>query len=866
MRRHIPSANDHTIEDVFDAKYGVTGYADEDENLIINREPIMQEVAYLEEAKRNAVEKTSRISSKLTEKDSHYRLQLALESEQAVIDSRVDLINRFITDMDDPGEAESTRLCFEANTHDYTERLCVKYTRLRCEDGKTVYPIQNARSWATAGELQWKDLHVLGKHHPAPLADGMQSFLQTLVASAVSSAVLDETTEKLRGFHWTHGILEKLVFTQADAAGGTKAVWQHGDTLHHTVRTYTASSDTYLINNQPVLVQVLFGPMVINHCDQWQNPLINAYVRECVVKAGLEAMHGMAGETETEASEAFMHIFLKPVIRIQHGGSIHVLSLSPYLKPDSCTLQHITMMDCADEGVINMYNQEVSQVQPSVITSVMPMKYYHCTGTRPNTRFNEQELNFLHSKSLHYGKGAGNRAVDTGIIAKIKKYYDQEESEQEDEEEANDEGVQEDEEGVQEQEKQESDSGRHVLAKSFRISFSEWDVLVSSYSLPMPADDQEDVEKWIGSKTVISLYNYPPPGVRYLKNVDAESTVAPAYRHNTNYRGGGRGGGARHARGGYRGREARPLPNHDSRPSPSTHPFFIRWVMRKDETVFPFKIYTIDFDSFEKTDEMRRNYDRIRYETSQAFRGGEWLEPAHGQSGNAFMYNLEHNENTVGGETIYDIYRRLWAEALKKFCGEAHGPGKPYAYIDSVEHLSLWEDILGDEEKARQYSAYSQGRFTNDTLQRTLVSQVPSARLQIAPRGADSKAQECIQQMRARIQSLEESKRVDAEHEGNKEHVLQQILQRLGGVSGRQRDLVEGGTSVRLQRLEGGESSVRAENQRDLVEGGSSVKAPRYDREITADHGEQRGPARTSLAAFGSSGRSSGGSRRLHRV
>jgi hypothetical protein len=564
--------------------------------------------------------------------------------------------------------------------------------------------------------------------------------------------------------------------------------------------------------------------MVINHCDQWQNPLVNAYVRECVVQAGLESMKGMAEEAEAERAGSDMANFLKPVIRIQHGRTIHVLSLSPYLKPDSCTVHHITMMDCEDEGVLYMTDQGVSEVKASKITSVTPMKYYHCIGTRPNSRFNEQELNYIHSATLRYGEGAENREIDTQIIKRIKKYNKgPEQGEDVNERPVEEEGDEEPEEDVEGSE-QESDKATLIVAKSFRISFSEWDVLVSSYILPMPGEDVTKVKTWTGSKTVISLFNYPPLGIRYVKRMDPESApYRPRDNNNHDHR-----GGLRPTHRGYRLREPRAPP-----PDPSTHPFFIQWVTHGYGGLIQLdKVYVIDTGNCEWTTKMRGHFDRIRYEIFSAFRSDLWMSPAEGGSTKPFMYNLEHNESTVGNETMRAMYRRKWREVIWNFYNDDNNLGNlTYLYIpgDTSETTRTWSDIFGDGhyEDAQSYAKITHDKFKKeDAGKRTLMSQPPSARLQIAPRESKGAQQGILQQMRARIQSLEESKRVEAEHEGNKAHLLQEILQRLAG-------------------------------------GGSSVKAPRYEREITADHGEQRGPARTSLAAFGSSGRVSGGSRRL---
>ena len=718
-------------------------------------DPVTGVVLALENAKRRAADASARASLGDKQRDE------ALESEIEVVRCRLNVLGEFIHPKH-AGGSQDPHLCLPVNSTTHEPCASVLYRRLHAT-GAALHAVQAPIAWKTSTLIHWGRLEALNPKDGNPDSEVPNNLLCQLVADAVITATRDESTAKLRELHWKHNALRTgLFFKRAERGQGLEAGhWQAPEPCRHSVEVLYRAQSKEKVDGEHVLVDVLWGTLLMNHCEPWHNPNINTYVQKAILKAGEHGEHRTEGDPRC---------FVRPVIRITHAKEIHVLILAPFRKPDSCTVQHIHICDDGyHAGILNNHSSPT-------VEYVESMQCYHCVGTRPNARFNEQELNYIHSRAWEPHKAV---LVQPDMP-----------------------------------------SGKAWNAKSARISFADWDILVTTYTTkkneggqeeggdghymaPTRGDDGKKGYRYVhnasGTRTVITLFNYPPQGMRYTK--DALDANSPAF------------GQRRPITTSNRRRYAAPrrqegastiyLPGgvEQRNVDLTAEPFYVTWFSKDTEEpnhINETRIYFLEIlERGWATNYARHVFKQVRTAIGARFRD-HWLEdPMHNGGGRTFVQNIRENEYRVDGMTPMELYRALWADWI---CRAIHNVIQHQAneicmvIVDNPE--KVWHDIFqcanlpNEEDTIRKWIEYTLDRVKNDPhkrLQNPDRSQLPSQqmphaqqrlatrRVQPRPRldraaGTDSAGE--IQALRTKIRDLE------ARNE-NRDHLLHQVLENL---------------------------------------------------------------------------------------
>jgi hypothetical protein len=756
----VPSASDYRFEEVFHEKFGMAGFDHPDGRLVQFTDPVMHEVIRLDEAKRRAALAVADLTVQEGQYDQGIATNKALEAEYRVVKRRIELLNRLIRE-----HRDTPPLCIPVNRKnngspwakkaDHTSVLYKCFTKT---NGR-LYPVQSPIAWSCV--YAWNGLCRLSRPHGhtgSEIEQRTQNNLWTLVNMALAIPGNDTNTIQLRqcyadlypGDRSKH---PAMIFTEKHAPRrGMEAHWQQPQTKHRG--SYEYEAQVKISESQTILIHVIWGTMEINCCDQWHNPLINAFVRNTVLAVGEEAIAQLTGETNPRFDPAHhMHNFLQPVIRIEYGGNIHVLTLSPSLGPDTCTVSHIAIH--AGKGILDLHDKSVHEVPTHTQNAkTQTMTYYHCVGSRPNTRYNEQELNYIHACGFIESEGS----IDP---AKLPKPSDL------------------------------SLAHGDAKAKSARISFADWDVLVSSYAIPGAP-----------TKTVVTLVNYPPPNMRYPKKKAAKRAAlnpgATPFRSNNE--------------------RQKPIDQQELREGKA---FYVKWFSQKGETEWKINLVDTRDPTRAASKQMKEFMTQVRVNIQRLLDNAEggasnWMKIP--ESKHAFTQNVRYNPTLFGGEKILHIYRKLWGEFITHMIvnnmdqeTRQFNPEAPYFYAQSHHSIqpvkygrnprnpprpiSVWEDVFyeGGEQYENQHNDYwhfSEERKRHDeqgglipqgylAIQATGPADILPDRLPVMMGSSHPHSALVMRQMKEKLRSLQEAKASEEGHARNQSHLLHQVLERL---------------------------------------------------------------------------------------
>lgn len=802
-----PWVHDYDFAEVFTGDFGETGFTTKAGTLKAFKEPFMVEAVALEEAKRKA----AILTSQLAEPDETARAT-AVQSEKHVVKCRLDLIRKL---MEEEGQEEEdghyTDICNEVQDKP-VEQVSVQYRLLHLRPNGLV-PVQSQVAWPA--ELMWRRMHTLAAApHEDRIPLNLNGLLNRMVSACLLAASKDESTRKLRDLYRLRGLSRRMQFQRTHVEGsGLTARWQQTETRHRTMLEYYAVPDqANETHPSTVIVAVLFGVLDINHCEQWQNPLINMYAKKAVIHAGEEAIRQMheyhtGGEASRHRIKApeHMHNFLRPVILIHDHPNVHVLTLAPYKGADTCTVQHVLIED-GRSGIVGLKDMTLAEVRGPGESRCTGLQYYHCVGSRPHARFNETELNYLHvqglTSSIYDDDDSKSQTAPSADQAPPSE--DREDQDDQSSSKSQEEGHEEVEArltlrkqprrtflGVEGGDGKQEDPPHHAVfpasdsgdAKSARISFPDWDVLITSCKWTNDADPT----------TCITMINYPPQGMRYAKERLHGGASEFHSRHKQIY-------------------------ERDLDPNRA---FYVKWFAREMHNHIPsvveWNINLVNMsDNKELTHAMTTHMQLVKQEIQVALSDSDgqgtsiWIDAPHLK--HKFTHNIKYNLGVTRSATALDIYRDAWQRFFAPLIanhrqpdGSFSLPGDCYLWADPVDKkmvtadgykmYNVWQDILShDAHLANSWQGYVMNRHWHDSgadafrtykLSAALQSTggqgrpgkgplyVASAdRLPIAPRQPPSELLE-------RIKSLEAAKLEDARKAQNREHLLCQVLARL---------------------------------------------------------------------------------------
>ena len=774
--RWAPYEADYKFEEAFPGKFGRGGFEDADGFPKKFNDPIMDEVVKLDAAKQYAAEiMNAHLAMKDDDDDQTGGTEKVFNAERNVVKCRIALLNRLI-------EADNDILCHKIQNP--TVKTSVRYRHMveknDSHDGTPrLFEVRSPLAWQN--NFVWNKMINLKRFGTSPTI--VQDLLNDMLIQALSSAVRDDSTKELRDiFRDTvhRSDLDPLEFEHEASFGtGDSLFWQHSEKRTREEHTFTANrNDTY--------IAVMIGALDVNYCDQWHNPLINKFVQETVIDAAEMMIEDNSVGPITPIG-----------IKIVRGEHVHILELSPFVNPDVCSVQHI-FVD-AGSGITDLEDMSIKDLDNKLqddegeLAFAEP-RYYHCIGAHRNIRFNEQELNFLHADAFRENN------EDTGVEA-IRSW-------------------------------ELPEPGYENKSKSARISFTGWDVLVTTYHItqheepsseetgeesqeqesneadtsaqegpetkePSENEDQQEMDPNTGTenkpedryKTVITLVNYPPFGTKYKKEVYHSQPP----QQNNNYR---------QAQAPQRNfqRQQRPLPRASSitRPLNQDEMFYFAWYTGDNHQKIV-NINLIDHSPNRQVTHWWQNQaKRISTLIWENFKDNGW-DNSHLR--HSLVNNILNND-AVGknGMTIYQTYKTEYSKLMEGFIRDADKDTLGFQPRDGAylyaKNLAVWDDLKAnmDAGLVDRWIAYTTKRYHDDETQTPMSLHEPldihsdNARGGLAGkialpavasnRGRDNNSLAVMNHMKERIQSLEHRLQ-DDRHAGNRDHLLRQLLEKL---------------------------------------------------------------------------------------
>lgn len=456
----IPEARDYGFEDVYHGKYGSNAALRPGDTArkALSPNPLFIKVDNLEAAKRKATGSFSMLVASSDQTAVPALAAAATRDQQDVLRHRISVMNALIQDPHSHLCVEHKRL--EKAPHALVSVTYNRYLRESMESETEVGEIQSAMSWFLPGAQK----HVADLLTPGPGTPPMQNSLKGILMGLKMYAPVTHNTKKLlKSLKATFPteLAEVLDFHR----GSTKEQ-QHYQasaiTSHHT-RVFQADAEIRASPRKPdskaenVRMYVIKGVLDVNVLEQWQNPSTNMLVRKSIIQA---ATHHAPPDGLSNVHS--LHI------KLVRGTESHVLSFQPFLGDEACTVSHLTFEEEAggagQKGLLRL-NEDPTVVQGLAHAKIQPLASYVCLGAHRENRYNEAQLNYIHSRGyIHAGTVAGATLPPAGTI------------------------------------QWDSDM---PAAKATRISGKDCDVMASSYHLGGAVH------------TTISVIRYPPFGTQF---------------------------------------------------------------------------------------------------------------------------------------------------------------------------------------------------------------------------------------------------------------------------------------------------------------------------------------------------------------
>lgn len=477
---------DYDFDDsLFKGSFGRAGIEDADHKIKIYEHPIMAEVPALEEAKRDAMMAMSDLIKNKNAETAAVFQKDVIDAEHDVVSCRIALMNRFFSADSD------VMLCNHVHTGKDSQNVktSVTYRKYRnraydTDENETLYPTQSQVGWSASYE--WYKLKpLLSPNRGESQRAEIQNTLNMMLDMVMRGMTHDDSTDLLYHVHKYNIAARPLEFTCStkhnDFLG--KDIWKLPESTNKEELIYTADRSH---QGTPFRFEVMVGKFDVNHCDQWHNPLINKFVQKAVLATA-----------QVSINNDTLNLAVQITIKITHHNVVHILTLAPYVNPDVCSVLHIYTND--EKGILDLHDRDISSLDGvDMDIAYNETEFYYCLGAHRNIRFTEQELNYIHTEAFLYEDSDHDiNALDIGVLPDPRLL------------------------GL---------SGDNPRAKSTRISFDGWDIIVSTYQNHLERDEndenedeEENPETEIEYKTVISLFNYPPFGTRYRKIKDVEN-------------------------------------------------------------------------------------------------------------------------------------------------------------------------------------------------------------------------------------------------------------------------------------------------------------------------------------------------------
>lgn len=503
----IPEARNYKFEDVFHGKYGDNALLNPHNSGIKEHDPqkeaLFVKVDKLEQSKKQAAATFAALcaASESGQRGNHAAelIASATQDQHAVLRDRIHVLNDLI-------QHPSSRICINHHMLESTPRALVavtynRYVRASVDSFKEVGEIQSPMAWFVPGAQTHVAKLLANMSGPAgDFSDGsLGKSLKGLLTGVVKSLPFQYATKKLRKSlraAFPSNLRDETELGIPSTAQDARHPQPPGLTSHH-VRVLSAETEIKAYKDkaaEKVTAFLISGVMDLNVLELWQNPSTNMLVRKSIIQTALQ--HKPTGQLTNVHT---LHV------KLLRGKETHVLTFRPFIGTEASTVTHLLYSgpragDAAQRGLLDL-PEDPTLVQPLHHGRILPLKSYVCLGAHRESRYNEAQLNYIHSRAYthtvedpeeHHGtkqwKTESKRVEETpglGLDPSLLPHADKIHW-----------------------------MASNPPAKATRISGKDCDVMASSYD--------------IGTQiyTAITVISYPPFGTQYkMKKKKAKKTV-----------------------------------------------------------------------------------------------------------------------------------------------------------------------------------------------------------------------------------------------------------------------------------------------------------------------------------------------------
>jgi len=299
--------------------------------------------------------------------------------ERAVLRARIDLLNALMR------AGPDARLCLDS---DKPPRVCVMYNRMRCEGQRELGPVQSTMAWAVGGaEKPVQHLMSTGELAQAGCLGELLGLIRDSMPRK-KDAILEPLGAVLGLPPPERLVLKSVAGVNAQLPGHTRVMEGLGEQQNSGAPGLAP------------LYQVVWGALDLAAHEAWQNPSTNAAIRLSI----LDTAHQVAMEA-VRSKDAPWSTVAHIQVRIWHGEECHVLSLTPFVDSESCTVTHLQYAQSVfdvhgpERGILNLA-QDPASIHAMPGGKILPLHAYVCLGAHRKTRLSEAQLNYAHAQGL----------------------------------------------------------------------------------------------------------------------------------------------------------------------------------------------------------------------------------------------------------------------------------------------------------------------------------------------------------------------------------------------------------------------------------------------------------------------------------
>lgn len=353
-----PSHESHHQSEVFppDKEYSRHGFGamiDESNYKVEYSAPIMKEVLQLQHSKNVAAESMSTLIATTIGEDDQFSREAILikekysEDQRRIAYNRVKLLNLCIEHYDENNPLEQKMKVYDApdknslpinakdfvpgktsfKSHNHLE-TCITYRRFKAEQNGYIntQEMQDSISWSTDNEYQSLFEFLNPLKHP-------KITIQRLYNAGYTCPRSEQTETLLRLL----SLNDELEWSKTEDTNSGMAAhtgpWSYPETTFKPWHVWNAGHTTQ--GNH----MVLSGPMDLNVCHEYDNPLVNRTVQEMILWEGHQKNEKMREDNHPMPPSVFWSIHIK----IYSNGENHILSFTPFSKQDHCVVSHIVI-------------------------------------------------------------------------------------------------------------------------------------------------------------------------------------------------------------------------------------------------------------------------------------------------------------------------------------------------------------------------------------------------------------------------------------------------------------------------------------------------------------------------------------------